>query len=145
MSTLLSFFTPLLSAMVAGVVAWLVTLRQGHTARHNWVLDKRFGVYMDAFDAFMGVVRRAHEIGSHNSESVRTALNEFDTRSRLLAALTAPDLVAPAHIRDQADRCINLMWDVVGPDNSRNPMEFVVEIEKLRRYMWEDLIPESLR
>lgn len=137
----MSVLTPLLSALVAGVVAWLVSLRQGRSARHSWVLDKRFGVYKEIVEAFLAVVRKVHELPE--GATLRDGLIDVEARSRMLAALATPDLVAPERIRGQAEACIKLMWDVV--DRGEHGKEFVDEMQALFALMREDLVPKSLR
>lgn len=135
--------TPVLSALVAGVVAWLVTLRQGRTARQNWLLDKRFGVYEEVVDAFLALVRKAHDLAAAGEGSVHQALRELDTRTRVLGALTAPDLVAPEGIREQANHCIRLLWSVT--DSPDETSEFIEALERLVDLMRDDLVPKALR
>lgn len=86
---------PLISAAVAALVAWIVTLRQGRTARENWVLDKRYLLYertLNAGLAFTGL----------DARQTRTRLKDRQFTGALEEAITILMLLAPRWIRVHA-------------------------------------------
>jgi hypothetical protein len=123
---------PLISALVAGLVAWLITLRQGSSAHENWVRDKRHAAYEETIEASVAL-RRANEVGVDIAAESR----------RFTEALDGLRLIAPWTIRKLAERIEDdVSAGAVRGDGSER---FEKDLRKLTSLLRDDLLPMNMR
>jgi hypothetical protein len=129
---------PLISAAIAGLVAWIVTRRTAQTARENWLLDERHGVYEKAVETVMDLLGEA---GSP-ALAMREALSDPAKRRALLISLRRIFLIAPQNVRMAARRAI----DTAGPGSGTYDHQRTVDaLNALIVVMRDDLVPERMR
>ncbi|RBY87364.1 hypothetical protein [Blastococcus sp. TF02A-26] len=143
MSVATGVIVPLVSAALAGVVAWLVTRSQSRTSRENWVLDKRYAVYERVVDSCLELLAQASTGDVDPAEETSRLLRIPATRSTLIGRLTALQLVAPAGIQDLGHQIGLDAWAVAR--DSTNAEAFYAQIDTLVRLLREDLIPPDMR
>lgn len=112
-------------------------MRQGRTARENWVLDKRYLLYER-------VLENATDVTTVTTvpEIERAADEAF--RRRLYAALVALELVAPANIREQSD-VVGALLDGIGTGGDEAVEQFIGELVTLMHMLRDDLVPKHMR
>lgn len=78
---------PLISAAIAGLVAWIVARHQGRTAHENWVRDKRYGLYEAAIVAIDEHLLSGGQAvdGADLGAEIRGALQDPDVREPISA------------------------------------------------------------
>jgi hypothetical protein len=129
---------PLISAALAALVAWIVAIRQGRTARENWVLDKRYVLY----ERVLEPVSPLSAAVSHQ-EATDTALDP-DFRARVTHAVVALELLAPEPVRELSRSLIfALAQSQVGTTDAVSRLHTAVRA--LRERLREDLVPEHMR
>jgi hypothetical protein len=131
------FFVPLISAAIAGLVALVVTQRQGRSARENWVLDRRFSIYGRVLDASVRF------LGQFDRTEALQAVSDATKVTTFLGELVVLDLIAPKVIRDHASFIARLTWDVNA--GRTDVVELIKAVDTLVDMLRDDLVPPRLR
>lgn len=130
---------PLISAAVAALVAWIVALRQGKTARENWVRDKRYEVYERILDAATDLLA-----GEPSSPQRIADIDDPEKRLPLVAALYRLNLIAPDAIHELgatiADRHYQGRFTSPGQHDG-----FINDVNALTTSLRDDLVPKQMR
>lgn len=138
MSVAVGAIVPLVSAALAGFVAWIVAQRQGRTARENWLLDKRH-------EAYVAVVQAAAAIwGVRDWTEVRAELADSEKLRALLSVLHKLDVVAPVAVRTVSGDAYQRLSRLDSSDHTalRGLSQVLDRLVVLLR---EDLVPEHMR
>jgi hypothetical protein len=133
---------PVVSALIAGFVAWTVANRQALKVREQWVLDKRHTLYVGVLDVVVDMLREA-AAGTDAAATTSRLLGTPASRHALLSRLTALELLAPKHIRDYTDEIVKSMWEVAA--DSSKATRFWEQLQGLVNLLREDLVPEQMR
>lgn len=129
---------PLISAAIAGLVAWIVARHQGRTARENWVLDKRYAVYQRVIDATNDI------LGIPESNDRDAIIDDPVRRRPLVAALHQLDVIASDKVRDLGATVGELAY--TGRFMSVEQRQaFIQSVNDLLPALREDLVPKHMR
>lgn len=130
---------PLISAAIAGLVAWIVARHQGRTARENWVYDKRYVLYERVLVTSLALDSPTHE-------GTRAKLADKTITDALANSLIAILLLAPKGIAEQSREVYDLLWAAERDLDDEAAIGAVGRaMGELTHMLHVDLVPKHLR
>lgn len=129
---------PLLSAALAGLIAWIVARQQRHSTREQWVLDKRYAIYQQIFETAAPVTSSLTPV-----DAAEAATSEL-WQAQMMRALMALELIAPDHVLDESKKAMGRMREA-GAGTSLTLGNLTARLFGLVRLLRNDLVPKHMR
>lgn len=129
--------TPIVSAVIAGLVALLVVNHEKRNTLEAWVMDRRYELYGELLDAIHAVL--ASPLGSERAAAMQDP-ERIRAITRLIHRL---DLLAPAAIAKAAEPLYDTCWKPLNASENRDA--FRVAANSLLDALQGSLVPDHMK